>query len=1100
MTETDLITRYTAADVERWFGAKEITKAKPYVARIERLEIGNGRITGWVQGSASSAYRVRVEFLPVPPNGRRATLEIVPSCSCPVAVGCKHAAALLLAAIDQRTTSTETVRPEIQAWLMQLQGLVNPHPILAPKPKRASSVLHYVLIPPMHGVGWQVEFIKSAAHTDGEISRTATIWTHFESALLKQPAFAQEEDIEIIRLAWTQRSKDHARYMSRGLPLTGKHTGELLDRILATGRAWLPGDRRSYNQLHQGAERPASLQWFTQPNGVVARLVSQPASGAYIPASPPWYVDTETGEIGHLTTGIAPHVLAHLMTLPVLGETEAQIVSDNLAKLAPDLPRPTALREVETLSAPLQGVLRIRHTFDHAEQNEDATIAMPLFAYGEHLFSPGQHGEYARRADGTPVRIQRDEEGERRLVSALTRVGFTAQIRSRYDVPEDFPGPQVFALPYDDDWMSFEPELAPTLRLTGWQIDFPEHYYYRIHRPDNWFAEIESSGNDYALAMGIVVGGQRLSLAPLIHLMLRTDTRWFNAAERDAIPDHEGVRFKTDTGLTVELPAGRLKPLVSTLADLLDRPSGGAIRLGALDAARIAEATSIGHWSTRGMDTAFAIYEKLKAAEGVALAEPPRDFGAQLRPYQLHGLAWLQYLREHQLGGILADDMGLGKTAQTLAHLLVEQQAGRLGFGPGRKPALVVLPTSLIFNWKREAAQFAPQLKMLSLHGQDRKTRFDEIAEHDVILTTYPLLWRDTEHLIAHEYHSLILDEAQVVKNAASRASATVRKIKSDHRLCLTGTPLENHLGELWSQFDFLLPGFLGESKHFAREWRTPIEKRGDNLRREVLARRIKPFILRRKKEDVAKELPPKSIIIRTVELEGTQRDLYETVRATMDKKVRDEIARMGFARSQIVILDALLKLRQICCDPRLLKSDAARKVKEKAKIGLLMDMLPELVDEGRRILVFSQFAEMLDLIENELIASHLKYVRLSGQTKDRETPIRQFQAGEVPIFLISLKAGGVGLNLTAADTVIHYDPWWNPAAENQATDRAHRIGQTKQVFVYKLIVAGSIEEKILGLQEKKAALAEGILADKADALAKFSADDIAALLAPLPR
>jgi SNF2 family DNA or RNA helicase len=276
------------------------------------------------------------------------------------------------------------------------------------------------------------------------------------------------------------------------------------------------------------------------------------------------------------------------------------------------------------------------------------------------------------------------------------------------------------------------------------------------------------------------------------------------------------------------------------------------------------------------------------------------------------------------------------------------------------------------------------------------------------------------------------------------------------------------------------------------------VEKHGDSLRGEVLAKRIRPFILRRSKEEVAKELPPKTLILQSVELEGKQRDLYETVRSAMDKKVRDAVAIKGFARSQIVILDALLKLRQVCCDPRLLKMAAAQKLRESAKLGLLKDMLPEMVDEGRRILLFSQFTSMLDLIQTELSAMGIPFVRLDGDTKDRESPIVRFQAGEVPIFLISLKAGGVGLNLTAADTVIHYDPWWNPAVENQATDRAHRIGQDKPVFVYKLIVAGSIEEKILALQEKKAELASNILKKDGARAVKFSESDLQALLAPL--
>jgi SNF2 family DNA or RNA helicase len=474
--------------------------------------------------------------------------------------------------------------------------------------------------------------------------------------------------------------------------------------------------------------------------------------------------------------------------------------------------------------------------------------------------------------------------------------------------------------------------------------------------------------------------------------------------------------------------------------------------------------------------------------------QPPQGLALPLRSYQLEGLAWLQYLRERDLSGLLADDMGLGKTAQTLAHLLVEKEAGRLD-----RPALIVLPTSLVSNWKREAARFAPSLSVLALHGPARSAQFDAIPKHDLVLTTYPLLWRDAEALAAHDYHLLILDEAQTVKNVVSRGAAIVRKLRARHRLCLTGTPLENHLGELWAQFDFLLPGFLGDIKSFRRQWRTPIEKHGDTLRRELLARRIRPFILRRRKQDVAKELPPKSIIVRAVEIAGGQRDLYETVRSAMDEKVRAEIATKGFKRSQIIILDALLKLRQVCCDPRLVKTEAAKQVRERAKLALLMDMLPELVEEGRRVLLFSQFTSMLALIELELVRHKLAYVMLTGDTKDRDTAIRRFQDGDVPIFLVSLKAGGVGLNLTAADTVIHYDPWWNPAAENQATDRAHRIGQTKRVFVYKLIVAGSIEEKILALQEKKATLASGILSDDDIGEVKFSESDLAALLAPLP-
>ncbi|MGH8307444.1 MAG: DEAD/DEAH box helicase, partial [Gammaproteobacteria bacterium] len=364
-----------------------------------------------------------------------------------------------------------------------------------------------------------------------------------------------------------------------------------------------------------------------------------------------------------------------------------------------------------------------------------------------------------------------------------------------------------------------------------------------------------------------------------------------------------------------------------------------------------------------------------------------------------------------------------------------------------------------------------------------------------IVLTTYALLPRDAKVLAAQEYRAVILDEAQAIKNPKAKAAQIVRGLKARQRLCLTGTPMENHLGELWSLFHFLMPGFLGDERHFKRLYRTPIEKHGDTERQAALARRIAPFMLRRTKEQVAAELPPKTEILRTVELESAQRDLYESIRLAMHEKVRQEIEKKGFARSQIVILDALLKLRQVCCDPRLLKLTSAKKVKQSAKLALLMDMLPDLIEEGRRILLFSQFTSMLALIEPELAARELPYVLLTGDTRDRATPIDRFQSGHVPLFLISLKAGGTGLNLTAADTVIHYDPWWNPAVERQATDRAHRIGQDKNVFVYKLITQGTVEEKITELQARKQALADGLFGKKRTNASAITAEDLTMLL-----
>jgi SNF2 family DNA or RNA helicase len=549
-------------------------------------------------------------------------------------------------------------------------------------------------------------------------------------------------------------------------------------------------------------------------------------------------------------------------------------------------------------------------------------------------------------------------------------------------------------------------------------------------------------------------------------------------------------------GRAVALPFERVRAILEVLVELFE---GGSLKAdGSLDIslgqaeglAAIMDATRL-RWL--GGDRLRELCGRLRAADGIAPVAAPEGLNAVLRPYQEQGLAWLQFLAANELGGILADDMGLGKTLQTLAHVLAEKRAGRLD-----RPCLVVCPTSVVPTWRAEAARFAPELRVLTLHGRERGAAFAAVGEADLVLTTYALLPRDAAVLEPVDWHLVALDEAQAIKNPAAKATGIACRLKARHRLCLSGTPVENHLGEAWSQFAFLMPGLLGDARTFGRVFRTPIEKKGDTARRAVLASRLKPFILRRTKAAVATELPPKTEIVRPVELSGGQRDLYETVRLSMHEKVRQAVAAKGLGRSHVVILDALLKLRQACCDPRLVKLPAARKARESAKLDQLMELLPGLVEEGRRVLVFSQFTSMLDLIKPALTAAGIAFVELRGDTEDRATPVARFQAGAVPVFLISLKAGGTGLTLTAADTVIHYDPWWNPAVEDQATDRAHRIGQDKPVFVYKLIAAGTVEERMVELQERKRAIADALFDPERAGTAGFEAADLDRLFAPL--
>lgn len=927
-------------------------------------------------------------------------------------------------------------------------------------------------------------------------------WRDIERALAKPPPFVTDLDVDILRSLQANVPEGSE---SQSFPLVGEGAVDLLQRLLGTGRLALAGDLAL---VLAGGPRPGALVWRIDGDGCQrAAFRTESPSTVAMPLLPPWYVDTDRCVVGPLEVAGDPDVIAGLFALPPLTDAMATKVAQKLASSAPELPRPapdaqSLLRRVVARPRPVMCLQTLESCGlpawrDYVETNEALgfDVALPVFHYGEAEIAAGDRREFVTLDDGETVHVQRQLEAEQAFLRVVSEVGLQhvpAGVRhSAADAPQS-----IYALAAESCWPDFMQTGLEKLRLAGWEIQFDEEFRHHALQVEAWDAELVPVDNGwFDLDMGVVVEGERLPLAPLLASLFQRDTRWLETVDLLRIPDNELIELRTPTNKRLRVPAERLKPLAATLIDLFDGFAGGnCLRVSRFDAQRLKVLDDSRRWQFRGQAEIMALADRLLAAQGVQAIAPPAGLRLDLREYQKEGVAWMQFLREHGLSGILADDMGLGKTAQALAHLLMEKEAGRLD-----RPALIVLPTSLVFNWINEVHRFAPGLSLLALQGGDRKAHFDDIQQHDLVLTTYPLLWRDAAELTRFQYHMLILDEAQTVKNARSRGAEVVRRIEARHRLCLTGTPLENHLGELWSQFDFLLPGFLGDSGNFVRYWRTPIEKQGDTQRRDLLAQRIKPFILRRKKEDVAPELPPKTEVLRRVELSGGQRDLYEAVRAAMDAMVREEIASKGFGRSQIVILDALLKLRQVCCDPRLVKVLAAQKVKERAKLELLMTMLPELVEEGRRILVFSQFTTMLRYIEHEVRRVGIETVMLTGDTIDRETPVRRFQAGEVPIFLISLKAGGVGLNLTTADTVIHYDPWWNPAAENQATDRAHRIGQDKPVFVYKLIVAGSIEEKILALQERKADLAAGILSADHGSVLKFGEDDLAALLAPLP-
>ncbi len=494
-------------------------------------------------------------------------------------------------------------------------------------------------------------------------------------------------------------------------------------------------------------------------------------------------------------------------------------------------------------------------------------------------------------------------------------------------------------------------------------------------------------------------------------------------------------------------------------------------------------------------DETFArVRDELRSFEGIHTGEQPAGFVGQLRDYQRDGVGWMDFLRRFGFGGCLADDMGVGKTAQVLA--LLEARRARRAHPNGNgedvpdAPSLVVVPKSLVFNWKQEAARFTPQLRVLDHTGMTRDV--NGFADYDVILTTYGTLRRDAMEFKDIEFDYVVLDEAQAIKNANTDSAKAARLLRGRHRLALSGTPVENHLGELWSLFEFLNPGMLGAASVFKLAGgaaRNPSEET-----RHLLAQALRPFILRRTKQQVARELPAKSEQTVFCELEPPQRKLYDELRNHYRSSLMNNIAAKGLARSKIMVLEALLRLRQAACHPGLL--DANRLNDPSAKVDLLLEQLSAVREEGHKALVFSQFTSLLAIVRDRLDAAGIRYENLDGATRDRQGCVERFQNDpDCGLFLISLKAGGLGLNLTAAEYVFLLDPWWNPAVEAQAVDRAHRIGQTRQVFAYRLIARDTVEEKVLQLQNSKRDLAAAIISEDNSPLRDLQREDLEMLL-----
>ncbi|HOR36675.1 MAG TPA: SNF2-related protein [Polyangiaceae bacterium] len=1089
---SDALSTLSDRGLRRLLGARTFLRGLDYARRkvVEGVDVGEMIATGRVRGSDAEPYVVNVELTP---SG------IQSNCTCPAFAKagqhCKHVAALLITVRDQARGAMPRrpapPAPQPVAALPSAEGKVRRR-----DKRRRPTAIH--VLPPQFGAVPEPDAVASATGIGAWLPpgkqtspRPLEYRIHVRQGAVTITVLDTDARVPLLpsqALAWQaiQPSPDYAplRLLARlesgnprhpAVDVRGEDVAELLP-LLRERRVLLEPALMQLRFVDDPLVPRFDLE-LAGNDALVVKVSFERASdkrrfalsqGGWFEGAPGWQIDTSAGTAHPLHRRVSPAVLRRLLRSPTIAEpiaNVADLIMTGLPRIAsevgaelPDLDGVAQVVDLEpSFRIHAQGDLVGAEVFLYASYGE---IENPLRASG--LGPPVLIQPPSAETQGRIRCIRADFPAQQEAVQKLLELGLTPHesgdhFVAKGDRATEFWSEGLGALP--ETWSLYVPDdLVDTQVRTAHITPFG-----RI-----------SSGVDWlSVKLGFEAEGVGVSREEIARC-LATGQKY----------------VKMEDGSFAYINREQIQAVLDREIELMTAAKGGKLPLA--QAGRVKELEELLNSFGKCTSTPATkkMFERLAGIDSIAVVRKPRTLKAKLRPYQELGISWLKFIHDIASGGVLADDMGLGKTLQTIAlFLLVKTEKNAIS-------CLVVAPTSVVGNWEREINRFAPTLKVMVWHGAERKQQEEELRTSEVVITSYALLRRDADLLQSLDFTYCVLDEAQHIKNPLSATAQAAKRIKASRRLALTGTPIENRLSEIWSIFDFVSPGLLGPLGKFEEKFSRPIDQ-GDSKAAARLRAIIHPFILRRTKLEVAQDLPEKIEMDRICELAGDQRTIYLQVAQEVRAQVLGEVERQGLAKSQIHILAGLTRLRQAACDPRLLGLPRQFTDEDSGKLMALRELVEECVAGGHKVLVFSQFVSMLHLIRKVLDGDAVKYEYLDGSTKDRSAAVERFQMDPtISVFLISLKAGGTGLNLTAADTVIHFDPWWNPAVEDQATDRAHRIGQTRVVTTYRLMAEGTIEEKILQLKAKKRELVSAVLSEDEGGAKKLTRADVEELFA----